>query len=236
MLTPWDPFQDALLGNVFSQVSVSSTAVLFCVLGLRNWFIFVFAGAYYLIDLLFVHLGIYQHHWYRSIYTFFGFLVYCWIVKKWYVLLAGERDKIPDAAQPRRAKLHKFLSETTLFMAVFAAAGNTLFTTQKLAELQVFRSGIFPDPSKDHTAAVLIYLPIMLASTMLVHRWKRPPVYKAAALLLLFGFQWALYKIGMLTVVPGWFLWAAILDIGGIYLWTAFLDRLLTGEIPESKH
>ncbi|NLF27167.1 MAG: hypothetical protein GX592_04655 [Clostridiales bacterium] len=231
MLTPRDAFMDAVLGNIFSQISVSSTAVLCCVLGLRGRFVFVFAGVYYLIDLLFVHLGIYEHYWYRSIYTFWGFVIYCWIVKKWYVMLTKERN----ASEPRGAKLKKYLLTTTLFLAIFAAAGNTLFTTQKVAGLQAFRSGIFSDASRDHTTTGLIYIPIMIALTILVYRWKRPAAYKVAALLFLFACQWALYGAGILVAIAGWFFFAATIDILGFYFWTALLDRLLTGSPPPSQ-
>jgi hypothetical protein len=97
MITPWDPFQDAVLGNIFSQVSVSSTAVLYCVLGLRKRYIPVLAGCYFVIDILFVKLGIYEHHWYRSFYTFIGFNLFCWMVNKWYILLT---DKDREFTKP----------------------------------------------------------------------------------------------------------------------------------------
>ena len=39
MLTPEDAFMDAVLGNIFSQVSVSTSALLYCVLDLKSIYI-----------------------------------------------------------------------------------------------------------------------------------------------------------------------------------------------------
>ena len=75
MIRPDDPFFDAVLGNIFSQVSVSSSAVLICVLGLSNWWLAGFSVAYFLIDIFFVQLGIYEHFWYQSVFTPVGFFI-----------------------------------------------------------------------------------------------------------------------------------------------------------------
>lgn len=84
MIRPDDPFFDAVLGNIFSQVSVSSSAVLICVLGLSGWWLAGFSAAYFLIDVLFVQLEIYEHYWYQSVFTPAGFFIYGLIVKYWY--------------------------------------------------------------------------------------------------------------------------------------------------------
>lgn len=232
MLTPWDPFQDAVLGNIFSQVSVSTTAVLYCVLNLRSIFIPVFAVAYYLIDVLFVQLGIYAHHWYQSIYTLIGFIPYCWMIKKWYLWLTG----VPNTPKLFRSlglhdhNLKKWLLTGTLFLAIFAAAGNSLITTQKVAGLQIFHGGFFADMSKDHTATSLIYGPVLIVLMIALHRWKRPFVYKAGALLILLACHCALYLCGILTtVLTGWCVIVSLIDLLGYYFWTVFLERLLSG-------
>lgn len=230
MLTPWDAFQDAVLGNFFSQISVSTTAVLYCVLGLRGIYLFVFAVVYYLIDVLFVHLGIYEHYWYRSIYTFFGFIPYCYVIKKWYLWLTDAPHNTPKLFSLRALRnlpLQKWLETATLYFAVFAAAGNSVITSQKLLNLQIFRSGIFEDMSKDHTATSLIYGPVLIVLLILLHRWKISRFYKGGALFVLLCCQWILYAYGILTVQPGWFIAATVIDLLGFYFWVVYLERLL---------
>lgn len=227
MLTPNDAFQDAVIGNFFSQISVTATAVLFSVLDLRSVFIFIFAGIYFLIDVLFVRLGIYEHHWYRSVYTLIGFIPYCYIVKKWYLLLLRAPQDTKLVKGLRGHKLKKWLHNATLFFAVFAAAGNSLITSQKLLELQIFKGGFFADMSKDHTTTSLIYGPILNVLFILLLRWKRPGTYKVGVLLILFACQWVLYSLGILTVPQGWFVIVTAIDLLGFYLWTVLLSRLL---------
>lgn len=84
MIRPDDRFFDSVLGNIFSQVSVTASAVLLCVLGLSNRWLLGFAIIYYLTDMLFSGIGIYQHHWYHSVYTLAGFLIFARLVQYWY--------------------------------------------------------------------------------------------------------------------------------------------------------
>ena len=234
MITPWDPFQDAVLGNIFSQVSVSTTAVLYCVLGLRKRYIFIFAGLYFLLDVLFVGLGIYEHNWYQSIYTFFGFTIYCWIIKKWYVLLTDEDVKKPKLFAGTGLsgdRLKKWLYVPTLFFAVFAGTANTVFTTQKVAGLQILHGGFFSDRSKDHTTASLIYGLVMVIIMMLTRRKVKSAVHKTTILLLVFTCHLGLYAAGILQAPPWWIVFAAGIDVIGFY----FCTVCLTGFYPAGR-
>ncbi len=238
MLTPWDSFQDAVLGNVFSQVSVSTTAVLYCVLNLRGVFIFVFAVIYYLIDVLFVTLGIYVHNWYRSIYTLIGFIPYCWIVKRWYVWITGtpmKTQKLFRLPKLFGINLYQWLYNMTLYYAVFASAGNSLILSQKLIGLQIFRGGFTTDISKDHTSTILIYGTILIVICIILHRWKRPTVYKGGVLLILFACQWVLHMLGIITMPAGWFIFVTAIDLLGFYLWTVFMEHLLNSRQLPSR-
>ncbi len=79
-----DSFHESLIGNFFSQYSVSASAVLIATLGLRLGWRIGFSIVYFLIDILFIHLCIYSQSWYRSWYTLIGFFIYSWGVKKWH--------------------------------------------------------------------------------------------------------------------------------------------------------
>ncbi|MGE4485240.1 MAG: hypothetical protein AB7C97_09045, partial [Oscillospiraceae bacterium] len=56
-----DLFQDLVLGNIFSQTSIAATSALAIVYDLSFGWTVLFAAVYYLIDILFVKLGIYEH-------------------------------------------------------------------------------------------------------------------------------------------------------------------------------
>ncbi|MHB1314702.1 MAG: hypothetical protein ACYCX2_04360 [Christensenellales bacterium] len=208
-----EEFFDAVLGNIFSQASVSSSAVLICVLHLSNWWLAGFAAAYFLIDILFSRLGIYVHYWYRSIYTLAGFLVYGGIVKYWY-------KKIFNFPSKR-------IYYPTLVLSIFAITGNILGTALKLLGIRIFQSGLVSDPSRDHTITALIYGPIMTILSIALYKWKIHRSQKALVFLLLLICQYGLVQSGIIVVEPGWWVFVILLDLLVYYSWTLVMDKSL---------
>jgi hypothetical protein len=214
MLVP-DEFFDAVLGNVFSQVSVSSSAVLICVLGLSNWWLGGFSVAYFLTDLLYSHLGVYQHFWYRSVYTLAGFFIYGLIVKRWYKKFFGGPSKR--------------LYVSTQFLSVWAVSGNVFGTFFRLIDLRVFQSGLYENVSRDHTATGLIYSAVMAITMIALYRWGTRWWYKFPVFLLLLAGQLGLVYSGVIVTLPGWEIPIVLIDLAGYYSLTVLLGRLLQG-------
>lgn len=215
MITPDDPFFDTVLGNMFSQISITTTAVMVCTLHVKNIYIPIFALFYFFLDVLFSHLGIYVHNWYRSAYTLIGFMPLLWLIRQWYRMLVNSATK------------SKWLKNPTLFLAAFAAGSNTLLTSMKWMGLQVFHIGIFPEMSKDHTATALVYGPALIAIYMVLRRRHVPRMVKAISFVALFLIQYVLHRMGFIIIPPGWFPVVAALDLFGFYFWVAYLMRLL---------
>lgn len=208
-----DPFQDAVLGNFFSQYSVSAAAVLLCGLKRPGWWRLGFALAYFLIDVLFVRLGVYAHGWYRSVYTLAGFLIYSWAVGKWH------RRLLEKHGRP--------LWLATLFLAVFAAAGNSVITPLKLLKLQIFTPGFMADMSEDHTCGALIFGVALIVIMIALRLWETRWYVKAAVMAALAAAQYALIPLGLLYTRPGWRAAVIAIDLLGYYGWTALFERLL---------
>ena len=208
-----DIFFDTVLGNIFSQVSVSSSAVLICTLGLSNWWLLGFSAAYFLIDLLFSSLGIYVHHWYRSVYTLAGFFIFGSIVKYWYNTFYRSPSKK--------------LSYVTLFLSAFAITSNLLGTALRFFAIRIFQAGLFPDPSRDHTATTLIYMPVLVMISMALSRRKTPWFWKGSVFLLLFICQYGLVQSGIMIVRPGWQVIVLLLDLAVFYSVTVVMDTWL---------
>jgi hypothetical protein len=213
MIRPDDPFFDAVLGNIFSQVSVSSSAVLICVLGLSNWWLAGFSAAYFLVDVLFVQLGIYEHFWYSSVFTLAGFFIYGLIIKYWYKRVFG----LPS----------KWIYYPTLFLSAWAISANLAGTLLKQIDLRVFQSGLYPDPSRSHTATALIYAPVMVVIMIALYKWRSSWWQKLFVFLLLPVCQWGLLQSGVIVVRPGWGTVVLLLDLAAFYGWTAIMDRCL---------
>lgn len=105
-----DLFLDTVFGNYFSQISISSTGLLIAVYNLSYIWYCIFALIYFLIEELFLKLGIYEHFTYKSIYTFFGFIPFFWIINKWYEIAKDVRNS--------------FINYVTLFFGVVSINSN----------------------------------------------------------------------------------------------------------------
>jgi hypothetical protein len=208
-----DSFHESLIGNFFSQYSVSASAVLLATLGLGIWWQAGLSIAYFLIDVLFVRLGIYAHNWYHSGYTLAGFFIYSWIVKKWYKKVFAHPSK--------------FIYLTTLFLSIFAIGGNAIGTTLNFLEIRRFSMGLFDQATRDHTAASIIYSFPITVILILLYRMKSHSVLKSLIFLAVFAFDYVLYRVGVIISKPGWFVLGSIISLFGNYAITGMADRSL---------
>lgn len=208
-----DLFQDTVFGNIFSQVSISTTSTFAIVYELSYKWYFVFAAIYYLIEELFLKLGIYQHFWYKSIYTVIGFIPLFWFTRMWH-------NKLTYSSR-------YFIRYITLFLGAFAISANTLIMPMKLLELQVFRVNFYGDFSKNHTTTAVIYGFFLINILINLYRWKLHLAWKGVVFVILFFIHYVLYKSGIIYFKNGWFFIATLIDLLGIYLWIVVLERFL---------
>jgi hypothetical protein len=209
-----DLFQDAVLGNIFSQVSISCTTALIIVYNLSYKWYFLFSIVYYLIDNLFVKLGIYQHFWYRSIYTFIGLVLLFWFVKICYNKMIASSKYITHYIP--------------LFLGAFAISGNTIILPLKLLKSQIFKADFYESLSKNHTTVSIIYGFFLINILINLYRWKLHWACKGIAFTILFFAQYILYKAGIIYFENGWFFIITLIDLFGFYFWIAVVDLFLS--------
>lgn len=208
-----DAFQDAVLGNHFSQISINAASVFIAVLGLKKRWHFIFAFVFFLIEILFAGLGIYQLYWYRHIYTFAAFIAYSWVVRVWY-------NKSLHAPK-------KWLNYLTLFFGVFGGGGVALYLPLKVFWIQYFKANFFDDISKNHYGAFFIYATAIIILIIIIYKSKLSWAKRGIAFIFLFSCIYFLWLTGVLFIRPGWFVPAALLDIFSYYFWTVLLSRCL---------
>ena len=212
-----DRFLDAVFGNYFSQISISSTALLITIFNLSYIWYFVFAFIYYLIEELFVKLGIFEHFWYKSIYTLIGFIPFFWFVKKWY---QGAKDSV-----------NYYVNYISLFLSVFTINSFTIILSQRLLGIQIFKGNFFTEMSKDHTTTGLIYQFFQINILIVLYKSRLHWVKKGMVFLFLFIVQYLLYSAGFLYIGDGWFFVVTLFDLLGCYCWIAAINYLLAKEI-----
>ncbi len=208
-----DRFQDAVLGNIFSQTSVAATSALTLAYGLSAGWYVIIAAIYFFIDILFSKLGVYEHHWYKSIYTFLGFIILLWLVRIWHGKFLSSRRPL--------------LYYLTLFLSTFSAALETIILPLKLTKTQIFQIRFYNDMSKNHTTTAIFYLMILITILILIHRLRLHRTWTAACFVFLFLIQYVLYRSGIIYFKEGWFTAATITDLFGVYLWIVLSDRFL---------
>lgn len=207
-----DLFLDSVFGNYFSQISISSTSVLIPIYNLSYLWYFVFALLYYLIEELFIKLGIYEHFWYRSIYTSMGLLLLFWTVKKWY-------------GKALNSTSH-FVNYLSLFLSIFAINSFTIILSQRLLGVQIFKGNLFADMSKDHTTTGLVYQFVLINTLIMLYELRLHWTKKGLVFLCLVIMQFLLYRMGIIYISKGLFFVVTVLDLLGCYCWIAIFHNL----------
>lgn len=211
-----DHFLDNVIGNHFSQLSVCTTLVLLVIYRLRPIWYFVFAAVYYLIELLFLKLGIYEHNWYRAWITFVGFIVLAFLFEKLYYKLLH---------------LPKFWTYyLSLYFASISGYGlaRSAFVYGKF---RIIHYNVYANVFKDNLILIHIPLFIFINIMMNMHRLKVNWRIKCMVFAGLFLIQYILTKTGIMTIRPGWFLIITTVDVFSCYLFVVVMDYLFKSEI-----
>jgi hypothetical protein len=211
-------FLDTVMGNHFSQVSIATTLVLLAIYKLSTKWIFVSAAIYYLIELLFLELGIYEHHWYKTWLTFLGIIVLALLVKRWY---------------HRMLNLPRFwMYYLTLFFAVQSSYGLTR-ASFIYGKFRMINFNVYPDVFKDNF--VLIHIPFLIVINIMISVYRLKPswIVKCIVFISLFFIQFLLTETGIMTIRPGWFLIITSIDVLSCYLFVVIMDRLLKSGVRE---
>jgi hypothetical protein len=191
-----DPALEDTFGNIFSQTSIAAAAMVLAVFDLSLVWSVVFAAAYFLIEILFAHLGIYEHHWYRAWFTPVTLVPLFGLFRKWY----------RSASASRSCLMHY----TDLFLSVGTASYHMVSVPFLLLGIQWMRIGLFPEAMNDHRAVTLPFGMLLVATTIFLRRWKAHWAWKGIGYGMLFAYQYVLYRLGIFRVRDGWFIPAAL--------------------------
>ncbi len=168
-----DPFNDVLAGNLFSQFSVSATALLVSILNLKYYWYFIFGFIYGIIEELFIALGIYSHNWYRTWMTVLAFPILIWVVKKMY-------SKILQGIKPIIYYGYIYLGLFTLFVI-------TLLWGLDVAGVMQFTKTLFNNPKVSRYGLYLVYYSLSSIFMMLIYFLKAKFRYKSLILFILYA-------------------------------------------------
>lgn len=209
-----DSYLDIIFGNYFSQISVSATSLLLAVYESSYIWYGVFGFIYFLIEVLFIKLGIYEHFWYKSVYTFFAFILFASLIKIWY-----------KSSKDSKSRLINYLC---LYFSVASFSTFTIFLGQRLLGIQLLQSKLFfTDVNRNNTSSGFVYQFIVLNYLIILYKSNLNRVVKAIAFAFLYLAQYLAYRMGYLYITDGLFFLVTSLDLLGCYCLIVVFNYLL---------
>lgn len=218
LIFPSSPFDDGLAGNLFSQFSITATALLIAVLKLRAYWYVIFAMIYGIVEELFIFLGIYKHFWYKTWLTVFGLVIIFWLVKKIYNRC---HSRVPITAAFRHILI--FFGLFTLYMP-------TIIWPFKLMEIQTFKL-VLPDSIISFSLMSCSTMVILANTMIIIHLYTVKWQWKLISILMLYIVHYLAYKYNLIYTKEGWFLIFTTFNIFGMYLYTYILNRLYNNRL-----
>jgi hypothetical protein len=213
-----DSFIDNVIGNHFSQVSICTTLVLLVIYKLRTIWYFGIAAIYYIIELIFLRLGIYEHHWYKTWITFVGIIALAFLFKElYYKLLHSPKFWIYYLA---------------LYFATESSYG-LLRSSFVYGKFRIIHYNVYANVFKDNF--ILIHIPFLILINIMIniYRLKLSWIMKCMVFTGLFLIQLILTKTGIMTIRPGWFLIITSVDVLSCYLFVVIMDYLLKSGVRK---
>ncbi|NPV89692.1 MAG: hypothetical protein HPY50_02805 [Firmicutes bacterium] len=212
MLIPQSPPDDSIAGNLFSQFSVSATALLIAVFDLRYYWFIILAATYGVIEELFIKLGIFQHNWYQTWMTVVGLLLFFGITKKIY----KESSK----------HIRRFLRYLYIFFGLVTLHEHSIVWVQRLIGVRVFSETFLPE--KEQSLVVLAAINLLLLGVIIMTiyfsnikwSWRIPVIFVIYVAFLIAA------RLDLIIYKEGWFFISSSICIWGMYLYTYILDRL----------
>lgn len=205
-------YDDSLAGNVFSQVSVSASALLFVAFNLRYYWVFIFAGIYGLVEELFLALNIYQHHWYRTWMTVVLISMFFWIAKMMFA-------KLKQGMKSVTYYIYLLLALVPLYTVLLQWGIFILF------RIHTYNTEWLSIPIWSRSSIIIMSY-IVFSITMIIIIIKRIHwVLQAIVIFLLYVIYFTCYRLDLFVIRDGWFLVVSTVAIFWLYFSVHFLDR-----------
>ncbi|QHW29733.1 hypothetical protein GZH47_02015 [Paenibacillus rhizovicinus] len=180
-----DKYLDSMIGSTVSNfMTVPALALLIAYYQLRwKW---IFAGAFTLggVDLLFVHLQIYTHHWWSSSYTVITLLAFFWMCRTWIRSVRHGKTLIPYI---------------TFLMYSFCVADSVFFLFL-LSGWRRFQLGLYRNPLRDDVMLTVIVAFCVAFILVNAIYWTNKRSYLMMGFTCILIGQYALYRTGHLSL------------------------------------
>lgn len=192
-----DPWAEDILGHVLPNIGLwGTTAVMAGAFSLRSPWILLVSIAYMAIETIFIKLGIYEHHWWRTYLTGIAVLVFLTFIKIWYKWLTKRRNR--------------FIRYITFFCIAWDIIHIPVFLLL-LFEKMRFSIGWFANAYRDSTMFSVVYnqfiAVVFVLFVCVLDKW----FWKLTPVILFSLSDTILVKLNILTFKGGWNIFYLIL-------------------------
>lgn len=205
-------YDDSLAGNLFSQFSVGSTALIVAVFQLHYFWYTLLAGVYCLIEKIFLAMGIFSHNWYRTWMTFVSLIIFFGVAKKHY--------------REIQEKTKSWIYYLSIFAGMFTLDVVTLIWGFILSGLQDYSRDYFSDPVTSRYILAVLNFTVVAIISMLIYFLKLKWQWKTIVFLALYGLNFIADKLQIFHIKDGWFLVCSTITIFGIYFSVRLMEYL----------
>lgn len=203
---------DSVVGNLFSQTSVSASAILIAVLNLRFYWYIIIAAVYGVIEELFIRLGIYKHYWYRTWMTTIALLLLFWLAKTVKTIYLKHFGRV--------------WGYLFIFFGLFTFHLHLITWASKAVGVRRFNETLFQNPDCSIVIVAGTYNMLLSVIMMFLYFSNIKWMWKVAGICILYITQYFAEKYQLLISKDGWFFILTSISIWGMYLNIYFLDRL----------
>lgn len=212
-LIPNSPKNDGVIGNIISQLSISATALLICVFNIPFKGIILAGASFYLIEELFLSLGIYKHYWYKSWITFVGLTILFQIIKKWYKLTFIGKNQVIQ-----------YITIMLGAIALFLPTTNWIGILSGYFEI---KDDILIDPFISHAIVAIPKYLIMINLVYFLIKKRANWIWNIAMIIVTMSCDSILYYTKLMYVREGWLFIYSGISLFTAYLYIYIMDRLL---------
>ncbi|WP_010098044.1 hypothetical protein [Ornithinibacillus scapharcae] len=203
---------DSVVGNLFSQTSVSASAILITVFNVKFHWQLIIVLIYGGIEELFILMGIYKQNWYRTWMTSILLLILFRIAKIVSTILS------------------KHLKRTWRYIFIFFGLCTLHFHlvtwASKAVGVRSFNENLCPDNDCSIAVIAATYHLLLGISTMILYFMNIKWNWKAAGIFILYIAHFIAEKYQVLSSADCWFFILTSISIWGMYLNIYILDRL----------
>jgi hypothetical protein len=183
-----DPLADSILTHlILNNTLWPAIAIFIAAYSPRLRWIILTSFIFILLDILYVHLGVYQHNWWQSWMSGLAIFIYCIFMRFWYSRL--DHNKF--------LRFMTFSSVFTLFMLLPSVL-------LLLAGKEFYRIGIFGNVYKDSIVFSLFYYAVISPLCVLFICQLKKWFWKLIPFALILLGDYILMVLGILNFINGW--------------------------------